>query len=125
MRIARSTGAVCGLLIALLAIWGGLIPFIGPYFNYSFGVNSSWHYTTDRLWLDILPGAVALLGGVLLIVAATRIAGVVGGWLALLAGAWYALGPAVRAGRARSAGRCSARPDRRSSWSATSTDSGP
>jgi hypothetical protein len=26
MRIARSTGAVTGLLIALLGIWGALIP---------------------------------------------------------------------------------------------------
>jgi hypothetical protein len=95
MRMARSTGAVSGLLIVLLGIWGALIPFVGPYFDYSFGVNSAWHYTTDRLWLDIVPGAAAILGGVLLMLAATRMAGAVGGWLALLAGAWYAVGPAV------------------------------
>jgi len=47
MRIARSTGAVSGLLIALLGVWGAVIPFVGPYFDYSFGVNSTWHYTTD------------------------------------------------------------------------------
>ena len=57
MRIARSTGAVSGFLIALLGIWGALIPFVGPYFDYSFGTNSTWHYTADRLWLNILPGA--------------------------------------------------------------------
>jgi hypothetical protein len=95
MRMARSTGALSGLLIALLGIWGALIPFVGPYFDYSFGVNSTWHYTSDRLWLSILPGALALVGGVLLLIAATRLAGVVGGWLALLAGAWFAAGPAV------------------------------
>jgi hypothetical protein len=95
MRIARSTGAVSGLLIALLGIWGALIPFVGPYFNYSFGANTTWHYTANRLWLDILPGAAALLGGMLLLVAATRVAGAVGGWLAMLAGAWYVVGPAV------------------------------
>jgi hypothetical protein len=95
MRIARSTGAVSGVLIVLLGIWGALIPFVGPYFDYSFGVNSAWHYTTDRLWLDILPGAAAVFGGVLLMLAATRMAGAVGGWLALLAGAWYAVGPPV------------------------------
>jgi hypothetical protein len=32
---------------------------------------------------------------VLLLRAATRMTGAVGGWLALLAGAWYAVGPAV------------------------------
>jgi hypothetical protein len=37
----------------------------------------------------------AVLGGLLLLVAATRIAGVIGGWLALLAGAWYVVGPTV------------------------------
>ena len=95
MRIARSTGMVSGVLIALLGIWGALIAFVGPYFDYSFGVNSAWHYTSDRLWLDILPGAVALLGGLLIVLAATRPAGVFGGWLALLAGAWYLLGPSV------------------------------
>lgn len=95
MRLARSTGAFSGLLIMLLGIWGGLIPFVGPYFNYSFGTNSTWHYTTDRLWLCIVPGAVALLGGLLLVRAATRSAGIFGGWLAMLAGAWFAVGPAV------------------------------
>jgi hypothetical protein len=95
MRLARSTGAVAGLLIVLLGIWGVLIPFVGPYFDYSFGVNSTWHYTTDRLWLDILPGVVALLGGLLLLFATTRAAGMLGGWLAVLAGAWFVIGPAV------------------------------
>src|SRR2546426_7902267 len=95
MRMARSTGTMSGLLIVPLAMWGGLIPFIGPYFDYSFGTNSTWHYTADRLWLDILPGALTILGGLLLIVAVTRPRGVLGGWLALAAGAWFAIGPAV------------------------------
>src|SRR2546430_17601804 len=95
MRIARSTGAVSGLSIALLGLWGALIPFVGPYFDYSFGVNSSWHYTTDRLWLNIVPGALAVVAGVLLFIAATRVAGVLGGWLAVVAGTWFVVGPAV------------------------------
>jgi hypothetical protein len=94
MRIARSTGAFSGLLIEVLGIWGALIPFVGPYFDYAFGVNSSWHYTTDRLLLCILPGAAALAGGLLLIRAASRAGGAFGGWLAVLAGAWFAVGPA-------------------------------
>jgi hypothetical protein len=95
MRIARSTGVASGLLIALLGIWGALIPFVGPYFDYSFGVNSTWHYTTDRLWLSIVPGAVALIGGLLLLEARTRTTALIGGWLAILAGAWFAIGPSV------------------------------
>ncbi|HEV7529251.1 MAG TPA: hypothetical protein VGO29_10180 [Solirubrobacteraceae bacterium] len=95
MRIARSTGAVSGLLIVLLGTWVALIPFVGPYFDYSFGTNATWHYTTDRLWLDILPGALAVLGGMLLIAARTRPAGILGGWLAMVAGGWLVIGPPV------------------------------
>jgi hypothetical protein len=95
MRVARSTGVMSGLLIALLGLWGALIPFVGPYFDYSFSPNATWHYTTDRLWLSILPGAVALLAGVLLMIAATRAVGMFGGWLGVVAGAWFVIGPAV------------------------------
>jgi hypothetical protein len=95
MRITRSTGAASGLAIMLLGVWGALIPFVGPYFDYSFGANTSWHYTTDRLWLNILPGVVAFLGGLILVLARTRPTAVLGGWLALIAGAWFVLGPAV------------------------------
>jgi hypothetical protein len=95
MRIARSTGAVSGGLIVLLGTWAALIPFVGPYFDYSFGTNATWHYTSDRLWLNILPGALAVLGGMLLILAGTRPAGIFGGWLALVAGGWLVVGPAV------------------------------
>jgi len=95
MRIARSTGAASGLLIALLGVWGALIPFVGPYFDYSFGVNSTWHYTTDRLLLCILPGAAALVGGVLMIKAASRASGAFGGWLSVVAGGWFVIGPVL------------------------------
>src|SRR5437667_10389237 len=95
MRMARSTGALSGLLIVLLGLWGALIPFVGPYFDYSFGVNSSWHYTTDRLWLNILPGALAVIAGVLLFIAATRVAAVPCGWLAVARGTRFVVVPAV------------------------------
>jgi len=95
MRLPRSTGAVSGVLLVVLGLWGALIPFVGPYFDYSFGVNSTWHYTSDRLWLDILPGALTVIGGLLLIGARTRSAGIFAGWLALIGGAWLVVGPAV------------------------------
>jgi hypothetical protein len=95
MRLPRSTGAFSGALIILLGLWGALIPFVGPYFDYSFGTNATWHYTADRLWLDILPGALAVLGGLMLLASNTRMRGALGGWLATIAGAWFAIGPAV------------------------------
>jgi hypothetical protein len=95
MRMSRTTGTVSGLLITLLGLWGGLIAFVGPYFDYSFGVNATWHYTSDRLWLSILPGALAVLAGLLLVGAMTRVGGILAGWLAVAAGAWFVVGPAV------------------------------
>jgi hypothetical protein len=86
---------VSGLLIIVLGVWGGLIPFIGPYFHYSFGGDQTWHFTMQRLWLDILPGAVAVLGGFMLMRASSRVGGLTAGWIALIAGAWFAVGPAV------------------------------
>src|SRR5919201_1435794 len=95
MRLPRTTGALAGILIVALGLWGALIPFIGPYFHYSFGSNDAWHYTANRLWLDIPPGAAAMLGGLLLLTSSRRTSGVLGGWLAVAAGAWFAIGPSV------------------------------
>src|SRR5437762_11111307 len=93
LRVPRTTGALSGILIVALGIWGALIPFIGPYFHYAFGGDQTWHYTTQRLWLDILPGAVAVIGGFMLLTAKTRTGGLIGGWVAVAAGAWCATGP--------------------------------
>jgi len=95
LRLPRTTGAVSGMLIVVLGVWGGLIPFIGPYFHYAFGGFQSWHFTSQRLWLDILPGAVAVIGGLMLMSASTRSGGLVASAVALAAGAWFAIGPAV------------------------------
>lgn len=95
MRLARSTGLGAGLLIVLLGIWGALIPFVGPYFNYGFTPDATWHFTLNRLWLDILPGVVAIVGGLGLIGASRRMSGAFWGWLALAAGVWFLIGPSI------------------------------
>lgn len=95
MRLPRTTGALAGVLIVVLGVWGALIPFVGPYFHYAFGNYDAWHYTSNRLWLDILPGVAAALGGLLLLKSSRRTGGVLGGWLAVAAGAWFVIGPSV------------------------------
>ncbi|HEX3803011.1 MAG TPA: hypothetical protein VHV75_09245 [Solirubrobacteraceae bacterium] len=84
-----------GLLLVVLGIWGGLIPFVGPYFGYAFGSHATWHYTTERLWLDILPAAAVVLGGLMLLRSGHRVSGTLASWLAMAGGAWFAVGPAV------------------------------
>ena len=92
MRIRRTHGIFGGLLVALLGIWGGIIPFVGPYFNYAYTPDKAWTYTSGRLWLEILPGAGALLGGLLMMWAQSRHIALFGSLLAILSGAWFALG---------------------------------
>jgi hypothetical protein len=94
-RLPRTTGALSGLLVILLGLWGALVPFFGPYFHYAFGSYQTWHYTSERLWLCIIPGAVAVIGGLMLLRSAHRTSGLLGGWLALAAGAWFAIGPSI------------------------------
>ena len=95
LQMRRSRGAVSGFLLILLGLWGALIPFIGPYFHYAYTPDVGWHYTTARLWLEILPGAAVFLGGFLLLIARTRHTALFGALLAAAAGAWFALGPTL------------------------------
>lgn len=91
----RSRGAVTGLLLLLLGIWGALIPFVGPYFDYAYTPSTTWVYTNTRLFLEILPGAGAALGGLLLLYSANRVSALFGSWLAAAAGGWFIIGPLV------------------------------
>src|ERR1700760_266159 len=95
MRLPRTTGALSGLIVIVLGVWGALIPFIGPYFHYAFGNFDKWHFTTNRLWLDIVPGVVAVIGGSMLVPGSRRKRGQLGGWLALGAELCLAMGPRV------------------------------
>jgi hypothetical protein len=92
LRMRRSRGALSGFLLALLGLWGALIPFIGPYFHYAYTPDTAWTYTTARLWLEILPGTAVFVGGILLIVATGRHVALFGAVLAAAAGGWFTLG---------------------------------
>lgn len=95
MRLSRTTGAGAGLLVLVLGLWAGFIPFVGPYFHYGFSPDATWHFTTDRLWLNILPAVAIVLGGLMMIGAVRRASGVFGSWLALVGGVWLLLGPSA------------------------------
>jgi hypothetical protein len=94
-HVARSRGAVSGILLVLLGIWGGLIPFVGPLFGYAYTPDRAWHFTMGILWLEILPAAAVVLGGLLLLASASRVVTQLGGWLAALGGAWFVVGPTL------------------------------
>lgn len=97
MRAPRTRGVLSGVLLILLGLWGGLLPFVGPYFGFGFAPDDTWVYTTDRLELSIAPAAAAVLGGLILLFSANRAFAMFGGWLAALGGAWFAVGPLLAA----------------------------
>ncbi|MFC4372895.1 hypothetical protein ACFO5K_02175 [Nocardia halotolerans] len=97
LRIPRSRGALGGLAVLLLGIWGALIPFVGPYFNFSYTPDEPWVWSAARGWLQVLPGVVAIIGGLLMLMSRNRLVASFGGWLAVAAGVWFVIGPFLAA----------------------------
>lgn len=97
LRIPRSRGALSGLLLLLLGAWGALAPLLGPLVHAGYTPDTAWHLSSGRFWLEILPGVVTAIGGLLLLVGANRITTSFGGWLAVAGGAWFIVGPTLRA----------------------------
>jgi hypothetical protein len=95
LQIRRSRGAFSGFLLMLLGLWGALIPFIGPYFDFAYTPDKAWTYNTGRLWLELLPGAAVFLGGFFLMAARGRHTALFGALLAVAAGGWFVLGQSL------------------------------
>ncbi len=91
-RIPRRRGVVCGLLLILLGLWGGLALFFGPYFHFGYTPDKVWDYNQGRLYYSIIPAAAVLVGGLLAAVTRNRAIGLSGGLLAALGGAWFGIG---------------------------------
>ncbi|KAF0846812.1 hypothetical protein [Nocardia caishijiensis] len=97
LHIPRSRGALGGLAVLLLGLWGALIPFIGPYFDFAYTPDEPWVWTTARGWLQVLPGVVAIVGGLLMLMSRNRVVASFGAWLGVAAGAWFVIGPFLAA----------------------------
>jgi len=95
LQVPRSRGAVSGLLLVLLGLWGALIPLVGPYFHYAYTPDTAWTLTAGRVWLEIVPGVATFVGGIILLASASRPLAMFGAELAAAAGAWFALGMVI------------------------------
>lgn len=96
LRIPRTrTALTAGVLLILLGAWGGLVPFVGPYFHYAYTPDAAWSYTSGRLWLSIVPALGALAGGFTVLISAFRPVALLGAFLAGISGAWFAIGGVV------------------------------
>jgi hypothetical protein len=95
LTMPRSRGAISGLILVILGAWGALVPFVGPHFNFAYTPDHDWAWSTARGWLEVLPGAATVVGGLLLIFSGNRITAILGGWLGVLSGAWFVVGGEV------------------------------
>lgn len=97
LYMPRTRGAVTGLLLILLGAWGALVPFFGPTIDWAYLGDPAWTWTSAKGWLEVLPGAAAAVGGLLVLLSGNRASAVFGGWVAVCAGAWFVVGRAFAA----------------------------
>jgi hypothetical protein len=95
LRIARSRGAASGTVLIILGLWGALVAFVGPAFDFAYNPDQGSAWNAARGWLEVLPGVVTLIGGLLLVNSRNRAAAMLGAWLAIVAGAWFVVGRVV------------------------------
>lgn len=97
LRVPRTRGALSGVLLVLLGLWGGLVPLLGPYFDFGFTPDKAWTLTSGRVWLQIVPACAAVLGGLIVLASANRAFAAFGAWIAALGGAWFAVAVPISA----------------------------
>ena len=100
-----------GVLTLLVGAWGGIVPFVGPLFGYSADGTTAWYWNLPHALLWLAPGAAACLAAAVMIGALPRAMAGLGrmgafgaGVLAVLAGAWFVVGPEAWPVLFRSAG---------------------
>lgn len=91
---------LAGLIALLIAAWGGIVPYVGPTFGYGATGTGAWTWNYGHLVLGLAPGAAGVLGALMILPGARRLplgtgrtATLIGGLLALVAGAWFVIGP--------------------------------
>lgn len=94
--VNRPNTYAVGIVVVLLALWGGLIPFVGPLVGYDMGTDGAWTWTESRATLHVIPAIFAVLGGLLLLIAGRSAVQWLGSALAIGAGAWFIIAPSLR-----------------------------
>lgn len=100
VRLGRIGLGTAGVVAVLASAWGGIVPFVGPLFNYSGDRSGSWHWNLAHAVLAVAPGALGVLLGLFVIaesrgivVGKGRLSLATAGTLLMVVGAWFAIGP--------------------------------
>jgi hypothetical protein len=89
----RRTAAtrILGILVIGVSIWGGIVPYVGPTFDFDMGTTTrSWQWTQSHWTLNLAPAVLGIVAGALLFMGRRA-----GAFLALIAGGWFVIGPTV------------------------------
>jgi hypothetical protein len=99
-HLGRLGLGTAGVVAVLVSAWGGIVPYIGPLFNYSGDGSGSWHWSLAHAVLALVPGAAGVLLGLFVIaesrgiaVGKGRLSLATAGTLLMICGAWFAIGP--------------------------------
>ena len=94
------TGIVtAGVVTILISTWGALIPFVEPIFGFHATGTPSFHWNAAHTLLAVVPGAVGVGMGFVVLWAASQAVGrgrmslVWAGVITTLCGAWFIVGP--------------------------------
>jgi len=100
IEVGRVGLGTVGVVTVLISAWGGIIPYVGPVFGYSADGTGSWYWNLSHAVLGLVPGALAFVMGILMvretrevIVGRGRISVAMAGFITVLCGAWFIVGP--------------------------------
>jgi hypothetical protein len=100
VHLGRLGIGVAGVVAVLASAWGGIVPYVGPLFNYSADGSGAWHWNVAHAVLALLPGAAGVLLGLFVIAESRgitirhgRLSLATAGTLLMVCGAWFAVGP--------------------------------
>jgi hypothetical protein len=99
-HLGRFGIGTAGVVAVLVSAWGGIVPYIGPLFNYSGDGSLAWHWNLAHAVVALAPGALGVLLGLFVIaesrgivVGKGRLSLAAAGTLLMVCGAWFAVGP--------------------------------
>jgi hypothetical protein len=87
---------IVGVLVIAVSAWGGIVPFVGPTFDFDTGsTTSSWVWTQSHWTLHLAPAVLGIVAGLMLLLPDSAAAKRTGAFLTLIAGGWFVLGPTL------------------------------
>ena len=99
-HLGRLGIGTAGVMAVLVSAWGGIVPYVGPLFDYSGDGSGSWHWNLAHAVLALAPGILGVLLGLFVVaesrgvvVGKGRLSLATAGILLMVCGAWFAIGP--------------------------------